>query len=112
MNQLFLLRFGLLLATGALTEPKLSFVFEEPLEGLGERPDVGVADPESAGFSSTEVEESLRAEVLARALMASALEFGAVGHFLRSVESIAEVEVAGEGVCDGVQGEGGPIGKP
>ena len=24
----------------------------------------------------------------------------------------AEVEVAGEGVCDGVQGEGGPIGKP
>ena len=68
--------------------------------------------PSLRAFSSTLVEESLRAEVLARALMASALEFGPVGHFLRSVESIAEVEVAGEGVCDGVQGEGGPRGKP
>ena len=46
--------------------------------------------------------------VRALARMASALELGAVGHFLLSVESIAEVEVAGDGVCEGVQGEGGP----
>ena len=63
-------------------------------------------------MSNTLADESLRAEVLALARIASALELGAVGHFLRSVESMAEVEVAGDGVCDGVQGEGGPIGKP
>ena len=68
--------------------------------------------PSLRALSNTVAEESLRAEVLARARMASALELGAVGHFLLSVESIVEVEVAGEGVCPGVQGEGGPIGKP
>ena len=67
--------------------------------------------PNLRALSTTVTVESLRA-VLAFARIASALELGAVGHFLRSVESIVEVEVAGEGVCDGVQGEGGPIGKP
>ena len=65
--------------------------------------------PSLRALSNTVAEDSLRVEVLALARIASALEFG---HFLRSVESIVEVEVAGEGVCDGVQGEGGPIGKP
>ena len=49
-HQLLLLRLGFLLAAGTFAEAVLGFVFEEPLEGLGERPDVGVADPESAGF--------------------------------------------------------------
>ena len=41
------------------------------------------------------------------AKIASALEFGAVTQRLLSAES-TEVEVAGEGVCVGVQGDGGP----
>ena len=48
--QLLLLRSRLLLATGALIEPELGFLFEEPLECLGEGPDVRVGDPESPGF--------------------------------------------------------------
>ena len=50
---------------------------------------------------------NLALEFLTFARIASALEGGAVGHLLFS-ESTADVEVAGEGVSDGVQGEGGP----
>ena len=50
---------------------------------------------------------SLDPEPFTLANMASALEFGAVTHLLLSAES-TEVDVAGEGVCVGVQGDGGP----
>ena len=49
-DQLLLLRSGILLATGAFTGPVLGLVPEQPLECLVERPDVRVADSESAGF--------------------------------------------------------------
>ena len=68
--------------------------------------------PNLRALSTTVTVESLRAILFALARIASALELGAVGRFLRSVESKLEVEVAGEGVCDGVQGEGGPMGNP
>ena len=50
---------------------------------------------------------SLEPEPFTLAKIASALEFGAVTQRLLSAES-TEVEVAGEGVCVGVQGDGGP----